>query len=63
MNEANTITILGAYGTKAKGHGRSSFYLNEKNVIDAGNLLVGMQEKSVEIQNIWLTHSHLDHIL
>ncbi len=56
------IKILGAYGTRAKGFGTSSFYLNEKNVIDAGNLLVTMNEESAEIQNIWLTHSHLDHI-
>ncbi len=56
------IKILGAYGTKSKGFGTSSFYLNEKNVIDAGNLLDSLQESSVEIENIWLTHSHLDHI-
>ncbi|MFT5659394.1 MAG: response regulator RpfG family c-di-GMP phosphodiesterase/ribonuclease BN (tRNA processing enzyme) [Sulfurimonas sp.] len=60
-NEKN-IKVLGAYGTKAKGFGTSSFYLNEKNVIDAGNLLVGLEEKSAKINNIWLTHSHLDHI-
>lgn len=56
------IKILGAYGTKAKGFGTSSFYLNSKNVIDAGNLLDSLQESSIEIENIWLTHSHLDHI-
>ena len=58
----NNITILGAYGTKAKGFGTSSFYLNSKNVIDAGNLLNGLGEQCIEIENIWLTHSHLDHI-
>lgn len=56
------VKILGAYGTKAKGFGTSSFYLNSKNVIDAGNLLDPMEEKTLEIENIWLTHSHLDHI-
>ena len=59
---SNKIKILGAYGTKSKGFGTSSFYLNTKNVIDAGNLLDSLQESSVEIENIWLTHSHLDHI-
>ncbi len=58
----DSITILGAYGTKAKGFGTSAFYLNEKNVIDAGNLLEPLEEKSAKIENIWLTHSHLDHI-
>ncbi len=58
----HNIKVLGAYGTKAKGFGTSAFYLNSKNVIDAGNLLSPLAEKSIEIENIWLTHSHLDHI-
>ncbi len=58
----NKIIALGAYGTKAKGFGTSSFYLNKENVIDAGNLLVAMEEESAKIENIWITHSHLDHI-
>ncbi len=57
-----SIKILGAYGTKARGYGTSSFYLNERNVIDAGNLLESLEEKSVNIHKIWITHSHLDHI-
>lgn len=58
----NNIKVLGAYGTKAKGFETSAFYLDEKNVIDAGNLLRPLGEESVKIENIWLTHSHLDHI-
>ena len=57
------ITILGAYGTKAKGHGTSAFLLNRKNVIDAGNLLEPLNIESIDIENIWMTHSHLDHII
>lgn len=57
-----TIKILGAYGTKAKGCGTSSFSLNKVNVIDAGNLLESLSEDCALIENIWLTHSHLDHI-
>ncbi len=56
------IKILGAYGSKAKGFGTSSFFLNSKNVIDAGNLLATLDDKTAKIENIWLTHSHLDHI-
>ncbi|WP_294963180.1 HD domain-containing phosphohydrolase [Sulfurimonas sp.] len=56
------IQILGAYGTRAKGFGTSSFLLNKNNVIDAGNILVTLDEESIHIENIWLTHSHLDHI-
>lgn len=57
------ITVLGAYGTKAKGYGTSSFLLNKKNVIDAGNLLESLSVDSIDIENIWITHSHLDHIV
>ena len=63
QEDMHQIKILGAYGTKSKGFGTSSFYLNSKNVIDAGNLLDSLQESSIEIENIWLTHSHLDHIV
>lgn len=62
IKKVDNITILGAYGTKSKGFGTSAFYLNEKNVIDAGNLLESLEEKTIKIENIWLTHSHLDHI-
>ena len=62
LYSGNSIKILGAYGTKAKGFGTSSFYLNDENVLDAGNLLEGLEEKAAKLQNIWITHSHLDHI-
>ena len=58
----NKVKVLGAYGTKAPGYGTSSFLLNKNNVIDAGNLLRPLKEASIDIENIWLTHSHLDHI-
>ena len=58
----NQITVLGAYGSKSNGFETSSFYLNSKNVIDAGNLLKPLEKASADIENIWLTHSHLDHI-
>lgn len=62
LKTKNSITILGAYGTKSKGFGTSAFYINAANVIDAGNLLDSLEERSAEIENIWLTHCHLDHI-
>jgi cAMP phosphodiesterase len=62
-DQEKQIQILGAYGTKSKGYGTSSFFLNDKNVIDAGHLLEALDVKTVEIENIWMTHSHLDHIV
>jgi len=60
--EPDSIKILGASGTKSKGFATSAFFLNSKNVIDAGNLVDPLQEESAKIEHIWLTHSHLDHI-
>lgn len=59
----NEITILGAYGTKGEDAGTSSFLLNEHHAIDAGNLLQPLKERVAGIEVIWLTHSHLDHII
>jgi len=58
----NHIIVLGAHGAKSLEGGSSSFYLNAHHVIDAGNLLLPLAEKSAQIETIWLTHSHLDHI-
>ncbi|SFV54072.1 RESPONSE REGULATOR PROTEIN-CheY-like nd an HD-GYP domain [hydrothermal vent metagenome] len=57
-----SIEVLGAYGARLKGFGTSSFLLNDKNVIDAGNLIDTLEEFSANLDTIWLTHSHLDHI-
>ncbi len=56
------ITVLGAYGTKGDNHETTCFALNDYNVIDAGNLLKGLSDKCADLDTIWLTHSHLDHI-
>ena len=57
------ITILGAYGTKGSHKETSSFLINDSHVIDAGNLLRSLDEDAAHIDTIWLTHSHLDHIV
>ena len=62
MNKNNIIQILGAYGTRSKGFGTSSFLLTPAHVIDAGNLLDTLEQRSIDIEVIWLTHAHLDHI-
>lgn len=57
------ITILGAYGTQGSHQETSSFLINSSHVIDAGNLLRSLDEEAADIDTIWLTHSHLDHIV
>lgn len=58
----SNIQILGAYGAKSAKGGSSAFLLNTYHVLDAGNLLRPLREKSAELKSIWITHSHLDHI-
>jgi len=58
----SSITILGSYGAKSDKGGSSAFLLDSKNVLDAGNLLRPLRDESAMIENIWITHSHLDHI-
>ena len=59
----NRVKVLGAYGTRSKGCGTSCTYLNSKNVIDAGNLLAPLDAECINLENIWITHAHLDHIV
>lgn len=59
----NKITILGTNGTKGAEGGTSAFLIDKHNVIDAGNLLRPLKETVAEIETVWLTHSHLDHIV
>jgi len=58
----SNITILGAYGAKSDRCASSAFYLNQTNMLDAGNILRPLKEESANIERIWITHSHLDHI-
>lgn len=57
-----SIKVLGAYGTKGGNHETTCIALNDHHVIDAGNLLKGLSDGCIEIETIWLSHSHLDHI-
>lgn len=63
IDSANSVTFLGAYGTRSKECATSCIFLNERNVIDAGNLLNPLDVRAADIENIWITHAHLDHIV
>ena len=58
----SSVVVLGAHGAKSQEGGSSSFLVNDTNIIDAGNILLPLAQKSADIETIWLTHSHLDHI-
>ncbi len=58
----NSIKILGAFGGKDIGFGTTCIQINQNSVIDAGNVLLGLGKNAIDIDNIFITHSHLDHI-
>jgi len=59
----NTIKFLGAHGSKAGQQTTTCIQLSDKTLIDAGNVMAALGEKAVDVESIFLTHSHLDHIL
>jgi HD-GYP domain-containing protein (c-di-GMP phosphodiesterase class II)/ribonuclease BN (tRNA processing enzyme) len=58
----NFIKILGASGSKAKGMGTTSFQIFKDIIVDAGNVINSLGDDALDINHIFLTHSHADHI-
>ena len=60
----NTLKILGCSGSISKGHRTTSFKINENILIDAGSGVLDLTiDELKKIDHIFITHSHLDHIL
>ncbi|AXX92298.1 hypothetical protein CPU12_08975 [Malaciobacter molluscorum LMG 25693] len=57
------IKILGAYGGKGIDANNTSIQIDRCSVIDAGNIIKAIGDDAKYIDNIFLTHSHLDHII
>jgi len=58
----NSIKILGAYGAKTNSSSMTCIKIDDDVVIDAGNIILGLQESARDINHIFLTHPHMDHI-
>ncbi|MDB2405379.1 MBL fold metallo-hydrolase [Arcobacteraceae bacterium] len=58
-----SIKILGAYGGKATNMQLTSLQISKEIAIDAGNLVEGLGNGIKNINHIFVTHAHLDHIL
>jgi cAMP phosphodiesterase len=56
------IKVVGSYGGKSKNGTTSTFFIEDFLVIDAGNLFPIFDGKDFRFP-IFLTHSHLDHIV
>jgi HD-GYP domain-containing protein (c-di-GMP phosphodiesterase class II)/ribonuclease BN (tRNA processing enzyme) len=59
----NYIEFLGTSGTRTPTEGTTCLRVSHHCVIDAGNLIGGLGHQLFEIEHIFLTHSHLDHIV
>jgi len=58
------LKILGCSGGKSIGQNPTSFLLDDKLLIDAGTVISKVDPRQLvnEIDNLVLTHSHIDHI-
>lgn len=59
----NSIKILGAYGAKTVNTAMTCVQVDEEILIDAGNILLGLDKEAKNVNHIFLTHTHLDHIV
>ena len=59
----NDLRILGTDGSKSETSGTSCLQVSDTIVIDAGNIIQALGEEAAKIEHIFLTHSHLDHIV
>ena len=58
------IRVLGAFGSEGPGQRPSSFLVNDRTLVDAGSVAGGMPlSEQLGIQQIFLTHAHLDHVV
>jgi ribonuclease BN (tRNA processing enzyme) len=57
------VTILGCHGGVAPGYRTSCYMINDKFLIDAGSAASALSpQRQQEIEDIFITHPHIDHI-
>src|SRR5437868_9015311 len=57
------VTILGCHGGVAPGYRTSCYMINDKFLIDAGSAASALTpQRQAEIEDIFITHPHIDHI-
>jgi cAMP phosphodiesterase len=57
------IRVLGCYGGQLLGFHLSSFLVNDSILLDAGSPTIALTlEEQREIQHVFVSHTHLDHI-
>lgn len=58
-----SITILGAHGSKADNAATTCIQVTPQTLIDAGNIMHALGENALHVNRIFFSHSHLDHII
>jgi ribonuclease BN (tRNA processing enzyme) len=57
------IRVLGCHGADMPGYKTSSFLINDETLLDAGTVTSTLtHEEQGDLKNIFLSHSHFDHI-
>ena len=57
------VRVIGGHGGVAPGYKATSYLIDGKLLIDAGSVASGLIiEEQVQIDNILISHAHLDHI-
>ncbi len=59
----NDVRLLGTSGSKTKECGTSCLQVSKNIIVDAGNIIQSLDNNTIDIEHIFLTHSHLDHII
>lgn len=57
------IKVLGAAGSYSHISDSTAFLIEKNIVIDAGNIIKSMGNKCCELEHIFITHTHFDHIV
>ncbi len=57
------IRVLGASGSMGKNQYTTCLQITNNTLIDAGNIMQSLGDNAKDIETIFLTHSHLDHII
>ncbi len=57
------VKVLGAAGSYSHESKATSFLIKSTIAIDAGNIIQSMGEKCCELEHIFISHTHFDHIV
>lgn len=57
------VQVLGADGSYSHNSRATSFLISKNIVIDAGNLIKSLGEKCCNLEHIFISHTHFDHIV